>query len=143
MSIIACSLPAAIAVLLLLWLWGRPLFTGRCRTPSWFIATAGLFVGGAAVTWLIGAFAGSSLDPEESCHAAGVTYDEAYRSAHWREPSRRFPLHNKCNAEYDLVPVWINPALVLLLLLAITCLGVAICLAVANQRTMNGKARTS
>ncbi|WP_326754579.1 hypothetical protein OIE73_25330 [Streptomyces hirsutus] len=25
---------------------------------------------------------------------------------------RLFPLHNKCNAEYDLVPAWVNPAIV-------------------------------
>jgi hypothetical protein len=140
MGLIACSLVAAVPAVLVLWLWGRPLFDYRWRTPGWFIATAALCVVAAAVTWLIGAFAGSSMDPEESCHTAGTTYDEAYRSAHWREPSRWFPLHNKCNAGYDLVPVWVNPALVLLLLLATTSLGVAVWLAVAHRRTKKDKA---
>jgi len=135
MGIIVCSLLAAAPVLLVLRLWGRPLFTGRWRSPGWFLGTAGGCVVAAVVTWFIGAFSGSSLDPEESCHAAGVTYDEVYRSAHWREPSQWFPLHNKCNAAYDLVPAWVNPALVLLLLLAIACLGMAVWLALANQRT--------
>jgi hypothetical protein len=143
MGIIACSVVAAIPVLLVLRLWCKPLFAGRWRTSGWFIATAGLCAVVAAVTWFIGAFSGSSLDPEESCHAAGATYDEAYRVAHWREPSRLFPLHNKCNADYDLVPVWVNPALLLLVLLVITCLGVAVWLAVANRRTEKDKAKTS
>ncbi len=131
---IGCALLVAVPGMLVLWLWARPLLSSRWTTPGWFVATAGLCVVAAAVTWFIGAFSGSSLDPEESCHAAGTTYDEAYRSAHWREPSRLFPLHNKCNAAYDLVPAWVNPALVLLLLAATTCVGVAVWLAVANKR---------
>ena len=134
MGVIASLLLVAPAFLLGLWLWARPLVIGRWRTPGWFIGTAGCVVVTAAVTWVIGATAGASLDPEESCHAAGVTYDNAYRSVHWREPSRWFPLHNKCNATYDLVPAWVKPALVLLLLLATICLGVAVWLAVAGLR---------
>ncbi|WP_199236051.1 hypothetical protein [Micromonospora sp. S4605] len=140
MGLIAYALCLAIPTLPVLWLWGRPLFTGRWTTPGWFIGTAGLCVGATAVTWFVGAFAGSSLDPEESCHAAGATYDSAYRSAHWQEPSRWFPLHNRCNASYDLVPAWVNPALVLLPLLAIGCLGVAVRLAVARRGTRIGSA---
>ncbi|MBE1489579.1 hypothetical protein [Plantactinospora soyae] len=135
MGIVASSLLIAVPALLVLWLWVRPLLIGRWKTPGWFIGTAGFCVVAAAVTWFIGAFAGTSLDPEESCHTAGVVYDSAYRSANWQEPSRLFPLHNRCNATYDLVPVWINPALVLLLLLATTCVGVAVRLAVAARRT--------
>lgn len=76
----------AIPTVLVLWLWARSLFTGRWKTPGWFIGTAGLCVVATAVTWFLGALAGG-LDPEESCHAAGTTY----RSAHWQEPSRWFP----------------------------------------------------
>ncbi|MEV0728257.1 hypothetical protein [Polymorphospora sp. NPDC050346] len=125
MSLVACSLPAAIAFALLLRWWGGALLTDRWRTPGWFIATAGLCTVAAAVTWFVGVFSGSSLDPKESCRAAGATYDDAYRSLQWREHSRWFPLHNWCNADYDLVPVWVNPALVSLALLATVCLGVA------------------
>ncbi|MER7461123.1 hypothetical protein [Micromonospora sp. NPDC126480] len=133
MSLIACALLVAAPGLLVLWLWGRPLVDGRWRTPGWFLATAGLCVVAAAGTWFVGAFSGSSLDPEESCHAAGTTYDSAYRSTHREEPSRLFPLHNRCNATYDLVPAWVNPTLVLLLLLTTTCLVAAVWL-IADRR---------
>ncbi|MDX3800614.1 hypothetical protein [Streptomyces sp. AK04-3B] len=69
------------------------------------------------IVWLCGIFSGG-LDVGETCALRGQTYDDVYRSEHWREPSRFFPLHDKCNASYDLVPVWINPALVLFALVA-------------------------
>lgn len=50
------------------------------------------------------------------------------------------PLHDKCNATYDLVPAWVNPALVILPLLAAICLGLAVRLAVVNQRVKKGTA---
>jgi hypothetical protein len=52
-------------------------------------------------------------------------YDESYRAAHRREPQRWFPLHDRCGASYDLVPAWVNPALVVLSVLSLGCLGVA------------------
>ncbi|MFY1573555.1 hypothetical protein ACN26Z_01515 [Verrucosispora sp. WMMD703] len=140
MSLIACSLLVAAPALLVLWLWGRPLLAGRWKTPGWFLATAALCAVATVVTWFIGAFPGSSLDAEESCRAAGATYDDAYRSTHWQEPSRWFPLRNKCNATYDLVPAWVNPTLVLLLLLTTTCLGATVWLGIANQRAKTREA---
>ncbi|MEV4542951.1 hypothetical protein [Micromonospora echinaurantiaca] len=140
MGLIAIFLCLAAPTLLVLWLWVRPVFAGRWKNPGWFVGTAGICAVATAVTWFLGAFAGSSLDAEESCHAAGVTYDDAYRSAHWREPSRWFPLHNKCNATHDLVPAWVNPALVVLPLLAAACLGLAVWLAVVRRRTRMGSA---
>ncbi|MFI7553830.1 hypothetical protein ACIBQ2_29310 [Micromonospora sediminimaris] len=140
MSLIACSLLVTAPTLLVLWRWGRPLLAGPWKTPGWFLATAALCAVAAGVTWFIGAFSGSSLDAEESCRAVGVTYDGAYRSTHWQEPSRWFPLHNKCNATYDLVPAWVNPTLVLLLLLATACLGATVWLWIANQRAKTREA---
>ncbi|MEU8792209.1 hypothetical protein [Streptomyces sp. NPDC048643] len=140
MGVIANFLLLAVPVLIVLGLWSRPLLTGRWKTPGWFLVTAGLCLVAMLVTWIVGALAGSSMDAEESCHAAGTTYDRAYRSVHWQEPSRWFPLHNKCNAGFDLVPVWVNPALVVLPLLAVTFLGLAVRLAVVNQRTEKGTA---
>ncbi|SIN41036.1 hypothetical protein [Micromonospora cremea] len=135
MGLITTSLCLAIPALLVLWLWGRPLYTGRWKTPGWFLGTAALWVAATAITWFRGAFSGAFMNAEESCHSAGATYDGAYRSAHWQEPSRWFPLHNKCNATFDLVPAWVNPALVLLPLLATMCVGVAVWLAVVRRRT--------
>lgn len=133
MGLIACFLLVAAPGTLLLSWWGGRLFTGRWRTPGWLLATTGLCVVAAAGTWFIGALSGG-LDPEEACHAVGATYDRDYRSAHWREPSRWFPMHNRCNAEHDLVPVWVNPGVVILLLAATTCLAGAVWLTVASRQ---------
>ncbi|MEV1018455.1 MULTISPECIES: hypothetical protein [unclassified Micromonospora] len=145
MGVVATGLCLAVPALFVLWLWGGPLLTGRWKTPGWFVATAGLSIAAAVVTWFVGAFAGSSMSSEESCRQAGVSYDSAYRAVHWRESSRWFPLHDRCNATYDLVPVWVNPALVLLSLLAVSCIGAAFWLAVVRHRTTTspGSARRS
>ncbi len=45
-----------------------------------------------------------------------------YRAGHWREPGQIFPMHKRCNANYDLVPGWVNPALVVFLALWAVCL---------------------
>ncbi|MCX2928524.1 hypothetical protein [Streptomyces sp. NEAU-W12] len=83
--------------------WQRPLWWARL----WSLA---LFVGFAA--WLRGALSGG-LDIGETCaYTHHQTYDGAYRSARSEEFRRLFPLHNKCNAEYDLVPGWVNPTVV-------------------------------
>ncbi|MEU1243466.1 hypothetical protein ABZ388_24190 [Micromonospora parva] len=135
MGVVTTGLCLAVPALFLLWFWGRPLLSGRWKTPGWFVATAGLSIVATAVTWFVGAFAGSSMSSAESCRQAGVNYDSAYRAAHWRESSRWFPLHDRCNATHDLVPAWINPTLVLLTVLAVLSVGVALWLAVARHRT--------
>ncbi|MFV0134822.1 hypothetical protein ACLGIH_16565 [Streptomyces sp. HMX87] len=75
-------------------------------------------VGGLAVAYVTGIFS-TGLDVEETCeYGHGVRYDDAYRAAHVEESGRWFPLHSKCDASYDLVPAWVNPAIVLFSLLA-------------------------
>ncbi|PJM94957.1 hypothetical protein [Streptomyces sp. CB01373] len=118
-----------------LWLWGRLLVGGRWRrSAGWFAGTAVLLLLGTVASWLVGAMAGTSLDPAEACHSAGQTYDEAYRSAHLNE-TQFFPLHDKCNAGYDMVPGWVNPAVVVLPVLAVACLAYSVRLAVIHRRT--------
>jgi hypothetical protein len=65
-----------------------------------------------AFTFFIGAWAGGH-EIDETCAARGQLYDHVYRSEHWQEPSQVFPMHNRCNAGYDLVPFWVNPCLVI------------------------------
>ncbi|MFB7594126.1 hypothetical protein [Streptomyces sp. NPDC056160] len=138
MDAIATLLCLAVPVLPVLWLWGRPLFTGRWKSAGWFTGTAVLCTAAGAVTWLVGALAGTSLDAEEACHRDGAFYDSAYRAAHAQEGERWFPLHDRCSATHDLVPSWVNPALVVLPLLALVCLGVAVRMAVLQRRTKKG-----
>lgn len=88
------------------------------RTWKW-----GIFLSLAAlcVTFVIGVTRAGN-DITETCIAAGQTYDREYRAQNSEEASLWFPLHNKCNANYDVVPPWINPALVIFAILAVTCL---------------------
>lgn len=53
---------------------------------------------------------------------AGQPLDDGYPSINWPDPNPPFPLSKKCNANYDLVPFWVNPALVLFAVLVLTCL---------------------
>ncbi|MFI5961431.1 hypothetical protein ACIA8J_04620 [Streptomyces asoensis] len=100
--------------------------------------TLSVLSGGALfVVWLWGVWSGG-LDVAETCTLLrGQKYDADYRAEHWREPSQIFPLHNRCNASYDLVPAWINPALVLLALLASVSLVLGVTrLVLALSRTV-------
>lgn len=116
------------------------------RERSWAKARTWLSLGvacvstgvvGVAFAYLTGIFSGG-LDVEEACvHGHGVRYDDAYRAAHAEEFSRWFPLHSKCNENFDLVPSWVNPALVFFVLLAavgVLCLAAAVVTAVRTSR---------
>ena len=122
-----------------LWFWSRSLVGGRWRySAGWFAGTAVLLVLGTGATYIVGSLAGASLDPEESCHADGQTYDPAYRRANFDEYTQWFPLHDKCHANYDLVPAWVNPTLVILPILAMACLAYAVRLTVIRRHTKAG-----
>ncbi|MEX0168753.1 hypothetical protein [Streptomyces sp. LMG1-1-1.1] len=129
-------LPILIPLLAGLFFWSRPLFSGTWRrSPGWFVWSALLLLAATGVTYLVGSLAGASLDPEEACHRAGETYDALYRSANFEEYTRWYPLHDKCNAGYDLVPAWVNPTLAVLPALAVLCLAYAVRLAVVRRRS--------
>ncbi|WP_157180936.1 hypothetical protein [Actinopolymorpha alba] len=88
-------------------------------------ATAGF------VVYFIGVFSGG-LDIGETCARLGQPYDDAYRATHWEEPSRFFPLHNRCNAAFDVVPAWVNPALVCFA--ALTVIGAVVAVVMGTAR---------
>ncbi|MEU9432273.1 hypothetical protein [Streptomyces sp. NPDC048252] len=106
------------------------------RTPVFWLTLSVLSCVGLFLTWFWGAWSGG-LDVAETCALReGQNYDDAYRKEHWREPSQLFPLHNKCNASYDLVPAWVNPMLVLLALLAVAGLIAAVWATVVRLRRL-------
>lgn len=84
----------------------------RRVSPRAWLGLAVLSLLSLVITFFIGAFAGGK-DIDETCAAAGQPLDDAYRARHWQEPGQLFPMHNRCNAQYDLVPAWVNPALVI------------------------------
>lgn len=67
--------------------------------------------------------AASGLDVGEKCGQAGQAYDHEYRSQNAHEQLQLFPLTAKCDAEYDLVPAWTNPALAVLAILTVAFFG--------------------
>ncbi|MFD8078714.1 hypothetical protein ACFV3E_39415 [Streptomyces sp. NPDC059718] len=78
------------------------------------------------VTWAYGTFSGG-MDVRETCElVAGEHYDPGYRAAHFQEFAQVFPLHNKCNASYDLVPGWVNAAVLVLALATVVLVGKAL-----------------
>ncbi|MFG2756783.1 hypothetical protein [Streptomyces wuyuanensis] len=106
--------------------WREPLRWLLLSLVPWF---------GLVFTWFLGAFSGG-LDVQETCELLeGQTYDSAYRDDNWQEPSRLFPLHNKCNASYDLVPSWINPTIVGLAVATAGCLITAVVMAAAHFKS--------
>ncbi|ADB31421.1 hypothetical protein Kfla_2345 [Kribbella flavida DSM 17836] len=122
-----------LAVLAGLYFWTRSLVTSRWRrSPGWFAGTAALLLLATGLAYVIGSLAGANLDPEKARHADGERYDATYRRAHLDEYTQWFPLHDKCHAGYDLVPAWINPALVILPVLATACLAYAVLLTVTR-----------
>jgi len=75
------------------------------------------------VVFIQGVLAGG-LDVAEACElGASQPYDHEYRSQHAHEQVQLFPLTTKCNAEYDLVPAWTNPALAVLAVLTMSFFG--------------------
>ncbi|MCX5256918.1 hypothetical protein OOK27_22785 [Streptomyces canus] len=114
------------------WKTARGLPTRRWKRPAWWVFPAVVLVGIGCVTWFVGALSGG-LDVGEACAARGVPYDKEYRAEHWREPSRWFPLHNKCNAHHDLVPAFVNPTLVAVAVLLPCCVAGAVTVSVLER----------
>ncbi|MET9290961.1 hypothetical protein [Streptomyces sp. NPDC003077] len=85
---------------------------GSWRRPMWWtrLCSVALFAGLASWTW--GAFRGG-LDVRKTClFVHHERYDQAYWNSHFEEFQKLFPLHIKCNADFDLVPAWVNPTVV-------------------------------
>ncbi|MCE7080906.1 hypothetical protein [Streptomyces sp. ST2-7A] len=121
-SLITAFSPLLVVGVFLLSVWktGRGLFTRGWERPGWWIFPVVVLVGVGFVTWIIGVFSGG-FDVREACGERGFTYDSRYRGEHRQEAARWFPLRNKCNANDDLVPVFVNPTLVAVAVLLPGC----------------------
>lgn len=82
---------------------------------AWLTFASFLLLG---FTFITGA-AASGLDIGEKCAQAGQFFDGTYRQQHWEESQRLFPMRSVCNADFDLVPAWVNPGLVLFAFLTV------------------------
>ncbi|MDF6017839.1 hypothetical protein [Streptomyces sp. JH34] len=105
---------------------------GAGRRPRWHkrpVALIGsaLIAGGLTVmVWGIGVFAGG-LDVRETCELTlHTTYDQAWRDRTGADGTSYFPLADACNEHVGLVPVWVNPTIVVLAVLTVSALGLAL-----------------
>ncbi|MFG2111125.1 hypothetical protein ACGFRB_00545 [Streptomyces sp. NPDC048718] len=132
-------LPALLVVSL--WKTARGVRTRGWARPGWWVFPATLLVVLGCGAWFSGITAGG-LDIRETCAEHGAVYDDAYRAEHWREPGRWFPLHNRCNADADMVPSFVNPTLVTVALLLLVCAAGAVKASVNRRRreSVGGKA---
>ncbi|MFJ7630529.1 hypothetical protein ACIQZN_28995 [Streptomyces sp. NPDC097595] len=111
--------------------WRRQRETGLLRPVS-MVALCCMALLNAVTAWLLGA-SQVGLDLKESCEFRhGVSFDEAWNDVHYAESQKFFPLHSKCSATVDLVPAWVNPAIIALTLLAVGFLCGAVCLRVRD-----------
>ncbi|MEU0964061.1 hypothetical protein ABZ357_00975 [Streptomyces sp. NPDC005917] len=107
--------------------WRRPLWWTR-------VCSIALFAGLAA--WIWGVFR-TGLDVRETClFVHHEHYDRAYRDAHAAELQKFFPLHNKCNAHFDLVPPWVNPSLMVCAVVAMTAVAVLLQFGIAHLTSL-------
>ncbi|MDX3853438.1 hypothetical protein [Streptomyces sp. AK02-01A] len=115
------------------------LLTGVWRDrPRWWVHLASALLAADVVVWLRGAFSGG-LNTEKMCRFAHHTvYDRSYRERHPDEPGRLFPLHNKCNEYYDLVPAWVNPTVGVLTVCTVAALCVAVWSVLVRRKRHEG-----
>lgn len=105
----------------------------RIRPRVWGagLVLSTLFLG---VTYIVGIFSGG-IRIDKACASAGQPLDDGYPSVNWPDPNPLFPVSKKCNASYDLVPFWINPALVIFALLTLACIVLLIVSLVHRAKT--------
>ncbi|MEU8263171.1 hypothetical protein AB0C02_21390 [Micromonospora sp. NPDC048999] len=114
--------------------WGGQRVVWAWRSPGGWVRLA---LVAAACTLLIygyGLFSAAAYDIGETCVRVGQDYDSAYQDDHWQETSQWFPLHNRCNASYDLVPAYVNPLVVILAVLNLGGAVMAATLMIAGRR---------
>lgn len=123
----------AVAVILAAWLvwnlWNLfplavGLRNGSWRRAMWWTRLCSVSLCAGLASWVRGVF-GGGLNVRETClFVHHERYDAKYWDSHAEEFQRIFPLHNKCHAQYDLVPAWVNPAIVTCSLISLAAITV-------------------
>lgn len=101
----------------------KGLRAGGWNRPGWFAHAAWASFYLTVAVWLRGLLS-TGLNSGDVCtYSRHQPVDDAYREAHRDDWFRLFPLSNKCNADYDLVPAWVNPAVAVFVLLCVVSIG--------------------
>ncbi|MCP9956614.1 hypothetical protein [Streptomyces sudanensis] len=112
---------------------------GSWRRPLWWARVGSIALFAGLMTWIWGKFRGG-LDARKTCQFVHHEYyDRAYRDAHAVEFDRLFPLHNKCNAHFDLVPAWVNPSIMLCAALVLAAVAVPLRFGIACLTSFSRK----
>lgn len=107
----------------------------RSWSPKHWLAVGLASFLGTFCAYFVG-FASPGLDLPEKCELTGEAYNIIPGSAKHLQGQQFFPLHAWCNGSYDLVPAWVNPAVVVFGLLTLT--AVACSIASAARRRLLG-----
>ncbi|MET9513846.1 hypothetical protein [Streptomyces sp. NPDC002994] len=102
------------------------------RAWAYAAAAAALGAGSLYVWGLVSLF--GTYDLEEFCTLTkhqDFDPEYAYATEQW------FPLSQKCNATYDLVPAYVNTGVVALAALTVACVVAAVAIAVKQRRGAN------
>jgi hypothetical protein len=95
---------------------------GSVSVVRWVAAAVYALLASAAMyAWGAWHILSVAMDVEEKC---AVVYHERWDPAHG-QPTW-VPLGRRCNASFDMVPAYVNPAVVALLVAAVVCAGLAV-----------------
>ncbi|WP_260635203.1 hypothetical protein [Streptomyces angustmyceticus] len=116
---------------------------GSWRRAMWWTRLCSVALCAGLALWIRGVF-GEGLNVRETClFVHHERYDAAYWDSHAEEFRKVFPLHNKCNAHYDLVPAWINPAIVTCAVISLAAVAVLLWFGTTHLTRLTGKENQS
>jgi hypothetical protein len=105
----------------------------------WF-SSAELALVGAVVLYVLGVSYVYQWDLQEVCN---LVHEEHFDLTVAYDTSRVvFPISQKCNRDYDIVPGYINPGIAFLLLVAISSLAAGVAAASVRRRTTDEGSET-
>ncbi|MDX3076284.1 hypothetical protein [Streptomyces sp. MI02-7b] len=99
--------------------------------PGNWVVAAGTFLLLTTLTFGYGLWHTLVLDKREFCT---VILHQRYDPKYALSDEQLFPLSQKCNASYDMVPAFVNPSIVLFLGLTILGAGAGVGAAVRRRR---------
>lgn len=81
------------------------------RAGQWIIGAAATFALAALLIYFDALIRGTPFQPDEHCRQE---YGESFNDSLDFDRQRFFPLSLRCNENLDMVPTWVNPAVVTL-----------------------------
>lgn len=114
---------------------------GRVAAVAKCTGAAALFVG--LLSYGVGVLSLFLLDLEDECEVfndqpfvASEAFPDVDGDGYGESPGRWYWLSQPCNADYDLVPAWVNPAVVVCAVLLLASVVALVVVAVRRRRTL-------